>query len=146
MMHDLESDVRNEVEAVHRFFVDWFSGAAPEGAFESRFVDRLDPDMVFIPPAGARVGFDALVSSIRKGRGSNPDFRVAIRKVQVHRVLDDHIVATYEEWQRNALMSSPTDNGRIATVLFARAQSFRWLHIHETWLPDAVMAAGPYDF
>ena len=59
------------------------------------------------------------------------------------------MLATYEEWQRNALASTPPDNGRVATVLFEddRAEDrLRWLHIHETWLPEEVMAAGPYDF
>ena len=55
-------------------------------------------------------------------------------------------VATYEEWQRNALASEPANNGRIASVLFATSDALQWVHVHETWLPADVMAAGPYDF
>ena len=59
----------------------------------------------------------------------------------------DLIAATYEEWQRNALASTPKDNGRIATVLFRREEErLRWLHLQETWLPDERMRAGPFDF
>jgi hypothetical protein len=28
----------------------------------------------------------------------------------------------------------------------AEIEALRWLHVHETWLPQAVMAQGPYDF
>lgn len=57
-----------------------------------------------------------------------------------------HVLVTYEEWQRHALASMPPDNGRLSTALFDCADGLRWLHVHETWLPAAQMAAGPYDF
>jgi hypothetical protein len=56
------------------------------------------------------------------------------------------VLATYEEWQRNALASKPADNGRIATVVFKIGDPLKWVHIHETWLPEAVMAPDDYDF
>ena len=83
---------------------------------------------------------------MRRAHGSNPDFRIAIRNVVVRRVMPDVVLATYEEWQRNALASTPPDNARLATVAFARTEPLRWLHVHETWLPGEVAAAGPYDF
>ncbi|MEM8809604.1 MAG: hypothetical protein AAGF01_26575, partial [Cyanobacteria bacterium P01_G01_bin.38] len=76
-----------------------------------------------------------IASSIRQGHASNPDFRIAIRDVQIRKVFDGHILATYEEWQRNALASTFPDNARLATVLFANTQPLRWVHIHETWMP-----------
>ena len=69
-----------------------------------------------------------------------------MRAFQVRREFDGYLLATYEEWQRNGLASTPFDNGRLATVFFATGERLRWLHIHETWLPQEVMAAGPYDF
>ena len=145
-MSDIEDIVREEVESLHRFFVGWFSGALAEDEFERGFEIRFAPDLVFIPPAGSLLGLDDLVPSIRAGRGSNPEFRIAIRNVKVHRVLENHIIATYEEWQRNALASKPPDNARVATVVFERTIPLTWLHIHETWMPEEVAAAGPYDF
>ena len=45
-----------------------------------------------------------------------------------------------------ALASTPPDNARVATVMFHHADRLKWLHVHETWMPTEVMAAGPYDF
>ena len=47
---------RRELEGLHEFFCGWFSGRLPEIDFESRFLARFSPDLVFIPPAGRRHG------------------------------------------------------------------------------------------
>lgn len=140
--------VRAEVEALHRFFVAWFSGACANtpDLFERELVQRLDAAFILVPPAGVVLTRDELTESIGAGYGSNPDFRIAIRNLCVRRTWEGHLLATYEEWQRNARASTPPDNGRIATVLFATDNGLRWLHVHETWLPEPVMRAGPYDF
>ncbi len=102
-MTDLTTLVRKEIEDLHVFLVGWFTGAIPESDFEPRFLDHLDPDLVFVPPAGTRLERDVLAAAIRQGYASNPDFRIEIRDVQIRHVLDNHVVATYEEWQRNIL-------------------------------------------
>jgi hypothetical protein len=89
---------------------------------------------------------DQLSERVRSAHASNAEFRVAIRNVTVRRQHGGHLLATYEEWQRNALASTPPDNGRIPTVRFRDVRPLEWLHIHETWLPDSVARAGPYDF
>ncbi|MFT5425392.1 MAG: hypothetical protein ACI9ZT_000318 [Gammaproteobacteria bacterium] len=142
----IEENVRTEVEDLHRFFVGWFSGVLDESEFETGFLNRFDPDFLLIPPAGSLLTLSELTSSIRSDHGSNPDFRIAIRNVRVHRVFDGEIVATYEEWQRNAIASTPAENARIATVLFKKTEPLQWLHVHETWMPESVMTAGSYDF
>ncbi|MFT5397007.1 MAG: hypothetical protein ACI85N_002222, partial [Gammaproteobacteria bacterium] len=40
----------------------------------------------------------------------------------------------------------PPDNGRLATVIFKKTDPLQWLHVHETWMPETVQAAGPFDF
>ena len=138
--------VTKEIEALHEFFVAWFTGAIDASQFKIGFLNRFDPTFLLIPPAGTILDLDGIAANIRAGYASNPNFRIAIRNVQVRRVFDGHILATYEEWQRNAIASTPPDNARLATVLFADTPPLRWLHIHETWMPKDVAAAGPYDF
>lgn len=138
--------VRREIEALHHFFVGWFTGALPETAFCAGFLDRFSDDLVFIPPAGHLLGLDDLAAAVRGRYASNPHFRISIREVCVHRRSDRFILATYEEWQRNALASTPPDNARVVTVLFTCTEPLKWLHIHETWFPTETMSAGPYDF
>lgn len=146
MAPPLESLVREEIEDLHAFFVGWFSGTLEQSVFDSAFMARMDPELVLIPPAGNVLELDELEAGLRKGHGANPDFRIAIQNVRVLRSWDHHVLAIYEEWQRGARQSTPSNNGRVATVLFRRSERLTWLHVHETWLPPEVMAAGPYDF
>lgn len=141
-----DEDVRQEVQALHEFFVGWFAGTLAHSDFEAAFLARFDPAFLLVAPGGALMTLDDLAASVRRGYASNPGFRIAIRNVRIRQLFDRHILATYEEWQRNALASTPPENARIASVLLRKAEPLQWLHIHETWLPDAVASAGPYDF
>jgi hypothetical protein len=143
---DTEDVVRSEIEGLHAFFVGWFSGALPRSEFESGFRVRFASDFLLVPPAGTLLTLDQLSEGVRSAHGTNREFLIAIRNVTLRRRFDGHILATYEEWQRNALASKPPDNARIASVLFRDTRPLQWLHIHETWLPEAVSRAGPYDF
>ena len=149
---DVAHQVRREIVSLHEFFVGWFSGtlAADDETFAQRFSARMDPSCLLIQPGGVGSMLSDFSAAIRSAHGSNPDFRITIRRVAVPRDLGSHIVATYEEWQRNAIFSQPPDNGRISTALLARDQSaplgLRWQHVHETWLPAEIMTAGPFDF
>ena len=145
-MSSLETDVRTEVEDVHRFFVRWFTGTAERRELNDLFVSRLDDDVIFLSPDGHRMGRDGLVGMFQNAHGNNPDFRIAIRDVTVQRDLGEHVLATYTEWQKAARSSALAENARFTTVLLKKAQPFRWLHIHETWLPETVRAEGSFDF
>ena len=127
IVSDLEDAVRNEIEELHRFFVAWFKGVADVADLESQLAARLDPETQYIT------------------HGANPDFSIAVGEVKIVRDLGDHLLATYVERQKGAKNSARANNARFTTALLTKSQPFRWLHIHETWLPDAE-AAGPYDF
>ena len=142
----LQSEVRREVEDLHRFFVGWMTGALPKDAFETQFLSRLAPDFRMVTPRGVLLNLDQLQTSLRRTRATNPDMRIAIRNVRVHTVSPSHVLATYEEWQHHAMAPSPSQNARIASVVFERTGGLRWLQVHETWLPESVVLAGPYDF
>ena len=145
-MNELHAAVAAEIEELHAFFVAWYAGAVPADAFETAFVARMDPDMAFVAPGGAVLDRSALTEAVRGGYGTNEDYGIAIRNVAVRRATDDHVLATYEEWQRNATVTATGNNGRFSTVLLTRSKPFRWLHVHETWLPEDVVAADAFDF
>ncbi len=148
MTNSIHSTVENEIKSLHTFFVDWFSGCSPNNdeTFTAKFMDRFDPSFLLIPPAGTTLDLDDLAGSVKSTHGSNPTFSIAIRNVQIRRQWEGHVLATYEEWQRNAKASSPPNNGRVATVLFRIEKNLMWLHVHETWLPQEILQAGPYNF
>lgn len=145
-MHALENDVRREIEDLHRFFVDWFTGRAEKSALNAILLSALDESLLFISPDGHRLARDTLLDGLRAGHGTNPDFRIAIRDVTVQQDLGDHVLATYTEWQRGSRTSGQPENARVATVVMTREKPFRWLSVHETWLPKDVRVAGSFDF
>lgn len=145
-MSELEKDVQKEVDELHVFFVDWFSGNADKDSYEERFVNRFDPAAIFIAPNGMLLEYEQLIGFMQGAYGSNPDFRIAIRDVKIRHESSSQVVATYTEWQRNAVDAPTPDNGRLSTAVLSRDKPFRWLHVQETWLPEEVQSAGPYDF
>ncbi len=139
---ELEHAVRREVEDVHAFFTRWFSGTASEEELGAYFAPRLDDDLIFISPDANHLDREGLLSMFEAALGSNPPFKVEIRDVTLVHDLGEHVVATYTEWQWAAKSSARPNNGRLTTVVLAKQKPFKWMHIHETWLPEDVQAAG----
>ena len=142
MSSELESRVREEIESLHEFFVGWFTGKLPTDALETEFLPRFDADFHLIPPTGDLLTLRELQAALRRSHAANPDLQICIRNVTVHRVLNDVVVATYEEWQQHAPTAAALNSARISTVVLDQARSLKWLHVHEAWLPEAVAAAG----
>lgn len=148
MSADLER-VREHIEGIHEFFTDWVSGNCPgdDATFQAGLLDRIAPETMVIMPGGIGYPAEVFTRYMRGLHGSNPAFRIQIRAINVCHQVGDALVVTYEEWERNAQDSTPPDNGRLSTmVLRNRGDRLQILHVHETWLPSEVMAAGPYDF
>ncbi|UTW56271.1 hypothetical protein [Kordiimonas sp. SCSIO 12610] len=148
---------RLEIEGLHTFFDDWFGGLVDKSdqVFDERFSARFDTDCILIQPGGVALGYDQFKNGVKGGHGSSPGFKVQIRNVEVRPLgntpnADNIILVTYEEWQKNAINSSPPNNGRAASVIFKIVQNdpvtLKWYHIHETWLPKSVMDVDDFDF
>ena len=147
--------LRREIEALHRFFVEWFSGAGPASSdadFEREFTGRFDPDFVMIAPSGALLDLEQISSAVHAGRGQSPDFAIEIRNVELRQVFGEIGLCTYEEWQRNAGAGSSTrgNNGRLSTALLrvdpTATSGLAWLHLHETWLAKERVSADELAF
>ncbi len=145
-MSTLEQEVREEIEELHRFFVRWFNGTIEKETLDDCLTSHLHPTVNFIPPEGRLISRDDIVSGFRQGYGSNPNFRIQIRDVKVRYEMEAHLLATYTEWQISAKASEQSQNARFTSVLMTKQKPFQWLHIQETWLPEDVRAADPFDF
>lgn len=146
---DLLRGATEEIESLHRFFVDWFTGAVADDAalFEERFSARFDPEFVLIAPAGHMLALDELSQGVRSTYGTNPDFRIQIRNVTVRLHTQDLALVTYEEWQKAAKKTTPPNNARVGSALFRRSsRGLRWFHLQETTLPPVRVTADPFDF
>jgi len=129
---------RTEIEELHRFFEAWFRGTLPpEGEALTRLERALDPDLVFISPAGVRHTTEELLAEIGGAHGSRPELEIRIREPELRWTSGGLLAATYEEWQTE--LGDTT--GRTSTVVFRRddqgPNGLRWVHVHESWLPGA---------
>lgn len=112
-------EVMDEIESLHRHFVEWFTGEVPkvDAIFNDTIGNRFAKDIELIPPAGVTLSYSDLISGLYSFHDGNPGFRIAIRNVRIREVSGDLIVAAYEEWQRHALNSTPL-------TMAAQLQSF----------------------
>ena len=142
-----------EIIELHRFFEDWFGGYCEnsEEVFAERLLDRMHADFSIILPAGIMLNGSDFWPEFTKLYGSNPDFQINIRDIREKPQVAASVYAvTYQEWQRNAKQSNPENNGRLSSAVFLADEQapngLKWFHVHETWLPDSVMAAEPFDW
>jgi hypothetical protein len=148
---DAAKRVHAEILAMHAFFLQWFTGAVAneDDVFAQGFARRFDPGFMLISPGGEVMPLAQLTKSIRARHGSNPAFRLEVRDIVLRRELDSLFVVTFEEWQRSAVQAT-SNNGRLCTVLLQTDRvapgGLAWLHVHECWLPSAVVAAEPFEF
>ena len=142
----LEGQVRQEIEELHAFFVAWYNGDLPASAYAREFEARLDPAFTIIMPSGVELDFATLSRAMKESFGQKPGFRIEIRNVRLVHVSETALVATYEEWQRDSRDESAGGSGRLSTVVFDRRGSLKWRHVHETWLPESVVASATFTF
>ena len=145
-MSMLLEDVRREIVELHAFFVGWFNGTVAREELQPRFLSRLDPDVIFIAPEGRIMGADDLSTGFHKGFATNSEFKIQIRDVALRHEVGDTVLATYTEWQIGATTLTQANNARVTTVLMKKGSPFLWLHVQETWLPERIRAADPFDF
>lgn len=145
-MTDMREKVQQEVEILHDFFERWFMGSADSEEFQLVFVPRISEEMLFIDPDGNHVVGPDLGAGIKRAYGSNSDFRIRVRDVNILYETSDHLLVHYTEWQTGAKRSARSMNGRVSTALLSNASPFRWLHLQETWLPEATQSGGDYSF
>ncbi len=134
----MKKQCRNEVDQLHMFFVDWFTGAA-ENTDENfaRAADVIAPDFVLISPRGDIHDRDEILALIRSAHGSRDAeaFKIWIEDFEARFVDGPFCLATYCEWQE----VEGDKTCRKSTVLFrthgGAPNHVEWVHLHETWLP-----------
>lgn len=120
-----------EVKELHAFFERWFVGSA--GRAELERLDVLDDSFHMIDPDGRLHNVEHVRCAIADAYGRR-SMLIEIRNVQVH---PSAPIGTYEEWQT----ADGSTTGRISSAVMKSDPSapngLRWMHLHETWLPDA---------
>lgn len=122
-----------EIEDLHQFFQDYFSGKLPAEAIE-RFINTLDTEFALVNASGNTADRHTIIDAIRQAHAQRPDIKIWIEQPHLRHESGDLLVATYEEWQ--TLAGKTTQ--RQSTVIFERDETLpnglRWLHVHESGL------------
>jgi hypothetical protein len=125
------SAFESEVRELHAFFERWFAGTADPSELER--LDALDDTFQMITPDGWLQNCSEVRSAIERAFGRRP-MQIEIRNVRVRAIAP---VGVYEEWQT----IDGQVIGRVSSAVMGNDPSapngLRWLHLHETWLPDA---------
>lgn len=132
--------VEQEIVELHRFFEAWFRGRLPQDETSlARFADALADDFVIVTPDGVAIEKTEIVDAVRTSHGVDPAAGIWIKNVVTRTRSRTIIVATYEEWQQ---FGADTPRGRLSTVVLENDDGapgeLRWLHVHETWLPESI--------
>lgn len=143
----MEELIEREIAASYRFFADWFAGRLPreEAVLAAHFVGRLDPGFALIDPTSRMIDAAQLGRELWHGHGISDRFEITSDQLRVRHSDGTAVLVTYREWQRNAVRSTPPNNGRSCSAVFrideAAESGLRWVLVHETWLPDDEVAA-----
>ena len=97
----------------------------------SRFSNALDPDFIIIDPYGRSKTRNEIVDSFWNAFGSQPkSFKIQIKNFNQRLVMQNYVLATYEEWQ-----IAEKESARVSTVVYKmnpQSNKLLWYHLHET--------------
>ena len=138
-MKEFERSIKKEIIELHDIFVDWFTGNSDKTDLKNKLTSRFHEDSIFITTKGESVNYSNLMLMFENGYGKmNTDFKIAISDVEILQEVGDYILTNYIEWQTND--ANPEANGnynvRKTTLLISKEKPFKWLHTHETMLPN----------
>lgn len=161
----IESKCQQEVNRLHHFFVDWFTGSIPNTneIFRPHFLRSMSSNFHMISPRGVVDDLTNLTASLREAYGMHKDkknFTIEIQNCKILFAEGGHYFVRYEELQKTTplmteggVVDDDDDSNdkvavgtttRISTALFREKpdendtsnSGLEWIHVHETWLPD----------
>jgi hypothetical protein len=132
----MQEQYATEIRELHQFFQDWFTGAIGQSEENfSRVTSGMNEHFALISPDGTLAEYPTVISWLRDGYGSRPNFHLWTDKIVMRHQAGDLALATYEEWQE----IDGKINARLSTALLqtkaGAPNGVEWLHVHETWLP-----------
>lgn len=131
----MESSVIAEIQTLHQFFQNWFTGSIAQSEEHfARVTSVLHPQFCLIGPDGRLSDRATVISWLGEGYGTRPDFQLWTEQIVLRHQTNHLALATYEEWQQ----TPGSQTVRLASAYFQRQleapHGVEWLHVHETWL------------
>lgn len=133
---DLISKAKAEVVNRHHFFVEWFTGRAPETAIHA-VLRVFAPDMKMIEPDGSMIGAEDVRAMVEGARGKrSADFEIRVDVLEARHVGDDIVVVIYNEHQ----VIDGQKSARRSSALFSpdtdAPEGVVWRQLQETWITN----------
>lgn len=134
MMESMTDRAEAEIVSRHRFFVDWYTGKAPDSAMDT-CARTFAPDMRMIWPDATEHDREPLIELLRKGKNSHPeDFAIEVDMRHSMQLSPELVLVTFDEHQN----SNGERNSRRATAVFSRddnaPEGVVWRYLHQTWM------------
>lgn len=129
--------VEAEIVQLHQFFQEWYNGAIPETEETfARLKNALADGFRIITPDAKILERHTIIKAIERNYNSQKGMRIWIEDVHIQGWFEDHILASYQEWQE----TDETITCRLSSVIFQSNQDnpngLEWLYVHETWLEE----------
>lgn len=144
---DVAARFAAEVEDLHAFFEAWFSEPTNESTRSIETMrGRLDESFWIVVPDGTKLSRDRVVAGVEGHAGDRPT-TITIHDVQVSSDMArlGLVLGTYiERHERDGVVTE-----RLATAGMVEDEDtptgWRWLFVHETWLPHPRGSSGQPD-
>lgn len=136
----MKKQCEQEINELHQFFEDWFTGKLSTDEEFSRLEKALAEDFFIITPNARQTLRESLLRNIKNTQGTlkAPDhtFDITIKNIECRYQQGDLCLFTYEEWQEQDGQA----NGRVSSVLFHKKKDtpngVEWMHVHEVAIPS----------
>lgn len=127
--------VEAEIVELHQFFQDWYIGKLERSKENfDRLENALADGFRIVTPNAQIIERQPLIDGIENAHNTQVAMRIWIEDVHIQHWLDDHVLATYQEWQEKGGETTT----RLSSVLFKRKpenpHGLEWLFVHETWM------------
>lgn len=131
---DLIAKAKAEVVNRHHFFVEWFTGRAPEAEMRSS-LQAFAPDMIMIEPDGSMIGSDEVKAMVESARGKrSAEFEIRVDVIEARQLGEDTALVIYDEHQ----VIDGQKSARRSSALFSPApdapEGVVWRQLQETWI------------
>lgn len=131
---ELVERAKAEVVNRHVFFVEWFTGRAPETDMHAT-ARAFAPDMKMIEPDGKMIGREEITTMVARARNRRPaDFEIRVDLIEARPIGNDAALVIYDEHQ----VIDGVRSARRSTALFsaddAAPEGVVWRQLQETWI------------
>lgn len=131
---DLIELAKTEIINRHHFFVEWFTGRAPETAMLVA-ARAFAPDMRMIEPGGSMIGTDEITSMIAGARGQRPpDFEIWVDMIEARLIGEDTALVIYDEHQKVDGAKTARRSSAVFSADASAPEGVVWRQLQETWI------------